>query len=59
MVGGGGNMLLLGVGSGRVLKYFLVLNDGSKQGVVEVLRTAIDFWRGELAAKNLPSPYAQ
>jgi hypothetical protein len=58
MVGGGGNMLMVGVGGGRVLKYFLVFNDGSKHPVDEVLRTAIEFWRGDLKAKSLPSPYA-
>lgn len=58
MIAGGGNMLLLGVGGGRVLKFFLVFNDGSKQPVDEVLRTAIEFWRGDLTAMNLATPYA-
>ena len=40
-----------------VLKFYLVLNDGSKQDVDRVLRTAIDFWRTELKAENLPSPF--
>jgi hypothetical protein len=41
-----------------VLKLFLVLNDGSKQAVDAVLRTAIEFWRQDLKAMDLPSPYA-
>jgi hypothetical protein len=39
------------------LEFFLVLNDGSKEPVDQVLRNAIEFWRRELKAKNLPSPY--
>jgi hypothetical protein len=57
-VGGFASGLLLGMPTGEVLKFFLVLNDGSKQAVDEVLRTAIEFWRSDLKAKNLPSPYA-
>jgi hypothetical protein len=55
---GGGTLLLLGVGNGGVLKFFLVLNDGSKQDFDAVLRTAIEFWRTDLKTKNLPSPFA-
>jgi len=50
-------LLLLGVGSGGVLKYFLVLNDGSKQDVDAVPRAATRFWLTDLKA-NLPSPFA-
>jgi hypothetical protein len=52
-----GSLLPLGLPIGEQLVFFLVMNDGSKQPVDEVLRTAIEFWRKHLA-KNLPSPYA-
>jgi hypothetical protein len=38
-------------------KYFLILNDGSKVAVDEILREAIEFWLSELKNKALPSPY--
>jgi hypothetical protein len=55
---GGSSFLLLGIPTGDVLKFFLVLNDGSKQPMDEVLRAAIEFWRTDLNAQSLPSPYA-
>jgi hypothetical protein len=56
-VGGFAGGLLLGMPTGMVFKFFLVLNDGSKQAVDDVLRTAIEFWRNDLKTKSLPSPY--
>jgi hypothetical protein len=38
------------------LAFFVVLNDGSVLRFDDVLRTAVDYWRVELEAKNLPSP---
>lgn len=54
---GGGTFLLLGVGNGGVLRFFLVLNDNSKQEVEAVLRAATEFWCAELKANSLPSPF--
>jgi hypothetical protein len=54
---GGSSFLLLGIPTGEVLKFFLVLNDGSKQAVDEVMRVAIEFWQLDLNSKSLPSPY--
>jgi hypothetical protein len=42
--------------SGRVA-YFLVMNDGSHRELAAVLPAAVEFWRMELADKNLPSPF--
>jgi hypothetical protein len=55
---GGASFLLLGIPTGEILKFFLVFNDGSKEPIDQVLQNAIEFWRQELKAKNLPSPYA-
>jgi hypothetical protein len=49
-------MFLAGVPS-HDQKYFLILNDGSKAAVDEILREAIEFWLTELKNKALPSPY--
>jgi hypothetical protein len=53
---GDASYLVLGF-PGGILKFFLVLNDESKQDVDAVLRTAIEFWRIELKVKDLPSPF--
>jgi hypothetical protein len=50
------NLLLLGIPASGI-NYYLVLNDGSKQIMDAVLGAAIEFWRVELKAKNLPSPF--
>jgi hypothetical protein len=42
----------------EVLQFVLVLNDGSQHPADEVLRTAIEFWRRQLASKQLPCPYS-
>jgi hypothetical protein len=52
------SLLPLGIPAGGILNFFLVLNDGSKQNVATVLRSAIEFWRVDLKTKNLPSPFA-
>src|ERR1035437_11119878 len=52
-----GSLLPLGIPAGGILTYLLVLNDGSMENVGVVLRAAIEFWRAELKAKNLPSPF--
>ena len=51
---GGQSFLLLGIPTGEVLKFFLVFNDGAKEGADQVLDKAIDYWRADL---NLPSPF--
>jgi hypothetical protein len=53
-----GSLLPLGIPAGGILKFFLVLNDGSKQDVDAVLRAAIEYWRADLQGNNLPSPFA-
>ncbi|MCC8936880.1 hypothetical protein H8A99_10375 [Bradyrhizobium sp. Arg68] len=40
---------------GHELKFFIVLNDGSRQYADEVVHKAIEFWRADLSAKNLPA----
>jgi hypothetical protein len=53
-----GNVLMFATGIPmHDQKYFLVLNDGSKVAVDEILREAIEFWLTELEGKALPSPY--
>jgi hypothetical protein len=37
--------------------YFLVMKDGSHRELAAVLSVAVEFWRMELADKNLPSPF--
>jgi hypothetical protein len=41
----------------EVVRFFLALNDGSKHDVDQVLRTAVAYWRTDLSAKNLSSPF--
>ena len=48
---------LIGVSIGGRVGYFLVINDGSHQDLAAVLQVAVEFWRIELADKNLPSPF--
>ena len=48
----GGYATVLLVFTAEVLKFFLVLNDGSKEPADQVLRTAIEFWRRELQSKK-------
>src|SRR5712671_4945607 len=43
-----GSLLPLGIPAGGVLKFFLVLNDGSTQDVDQILRVAIEFWQTDL-----------
>jgi hypothetical protein len=47
----------MGVSVGGRVAYFLVMNDGSHRDLAAVLQAAIEFWRIELAHKNLPSPF--
>jgi hypothetical protein len=47
---------LLSPGKG-VLKFFLVLSDGSKEDMDEVLRNAIVFWQAELKPRDLADPF--
>jgi len=39
-------------------KFLVVLKDGSKHDMADVLRTATDFWCNELKPKKLLSPFA-
>jgi hypothetical protein len=48
---------LIGVSVGGRVAYFLVMNDGSHHDLAVVLQVAVEFWRIELADKNLPSPF--
>jgi hypothetical protein len=50
-------LTLMGVSVGGRVAYFLVMNDGSHRDLATVLRVAVEFWRSELADKNLPSPF--
>jgi hypothetical protein len=44
-------------GTGGFMEFMtLELDDGSKKDVSTTLQKAVDFWRKELAAKNLPAP---
>jgi hypothetical protein len=47
----------MGISIGGRVGYFLVMNDGSHHDLATVLRVAVEFWRSELAGKNLPSPF--
>ena len=42
--------------SGRVA-YILVMNDGSHHDLGAVLQAAVEFWRTEIADRNLASPF--
>ncbi len=47
----------MGVSVGGRVAYFLVTNDGLHHDLAAVLRVVVEFWRVELADKNLPSPF--
>jgi hypothetical protein len=47
----------MGVSVGGRVAYFLVMNDGSHHDLAAVLQAAVEFWRIELADKNLRSPF--
>jgi hypothetical protein len=55
---GGRNIIQLGIVYAGTLKFFLVLNDESNPDMDVVLRAAVELWRTDLKAKNLPSPFA-
>jgi hypothetical protein len=48
---------LMGVSVGGRVAYFLVTNDGLHHDLAAVFRVVVEFWRVELADKNLPSPF--
>ena len=48
--------MTIGGTSGFMEMVTLKLDDGSKQDVGATLQKAVDFWRDQLKAKNLPAP---
>ena len=52
----GHTMMMTGVGGGIRDVFTITLNDESKQDVGATLKKAVDYWRTELAARNLASP---
>jgi hypothetical protein len=54
-----GGALLEGNPTGYVMQFILRLNDDTVRAVDDSMRTAIEFWQGNLKEKNLPSPFGE
>jgi hypothetical protein len=52
----GHSMTMTGVGGGIRPIFTITLNDESRQDVGATLKKVVDYWRTELADRNLPSP---
>jgi hypothetical protein len=52
----GHTMMMTGTGGGIREVFTITLNDGKKEDVGATLKKAVDYWRTELADRNLPSP---